>query len=716
MEILAPAGNLEIFKVAIQAGCDAVYISGKNFGARKSAPNFTYEELKEAVIYAHLRKRLVYITINTIIYDYEFEELHKYLIFLSEIDVDAVIVQDYGVLFYIRTYFPNITVHASTQMNIHNEEGAVKLKAIGVKRVILARETPLDEIKKIIKTGIEVEVFGHGALCYSYSGQCLMSYMIGKRSGNRGECAQPCRKKYQLYENNKLIGNYCSLMSMKDLKTIDYLDELVKSGVTSLKIEGRMKSLVYVYTVISSYVNYLNKKTSYDYDDDLKIAFNREFTKGYMFSEKNSDITNIKSVNHQGLEIGKIKEVNNNKIGILTSKSLNLRDGIRIVGKTEIGFFINNLNYENGLYYIPGKYKVNVGDKVYKTVDGVILDKSEELLNLENYHYNLNITFSSKLNEPLCLEIESENVKVSVKSKIINEIAKKPIDETRIKEQLLKTNNKLLNISKVTILYDNTCFFKISELNELRRIGLEKWLNEYLRKRSKTESSLLSLPKINTSYNHNISFDFVVQNIEQYNWCRENGFLNIYKVYDDTFRRHFHLNKLTNKGMIHNFCDLGLNQVVSPSFNITNQYALKFIDSYGVDTMYLSNELSTDEKIKLAKVQTNANKGVFIYGHMEVMCSKHCFINKLKKKTSINCGLCKHNKYSIMDEYNNQMFVSGRCNNDGPEILIYSYKLYDDLKNIDYYIENGFSHFLIMLTNETIDDLNNLMKKIKRIN
>lgn len=716
MEILAPAGNLEILKVAIQAGCDAVYISGKNFGARKSAPNFTYEELKEAVIYAHLRKKLIYVTINTIIYDYEFEELYKYLIFLSEIAVDAVIVQDFGVLYYIRTNFPNLTVHASTQMNIHNEEGALKLKTLGVKRVILARETPLDEIKKIIKTGIEVEVFGHGALCYSYSGQCLMSYMIGKRSGNRGECAQPCRKKYQLYENNKLIGNYCSLMSMKDLNTIDYLDELVKLGVTSLKIEGRMKSKEYVYTVISSYVNYLNNKISKDYDDILKIAFNREFTKGYMFNEKNSDITNIKSVNHQGLEIGKIQEVNNNKIGILSSKSVNLGDAIRIIGNKEIGFFIKNLYYENGLYYIPGKYKVSLGDKVYKTVDGVISKKCEELLNLENYSYNLNITFSSKLNEPLYLEIESENVKVSVKSKIINEIARNPIDETRIKEQFLKTNNKLLNVSKVTILYDNKGFFKICELNELRRMGFEKWLNEYLKSRTNVENSLFTLPKLMANNNQSLSFDFVVQNIEQYNWCMENGFLNVYKVYDDTFGRHFHLNKLNCKAMIHNLSDLAINQVVSPSFNVTNQYALKFIDSYGVDTIYLSNELSTDEKIKLAKIPTNANKGVFIYGHMEVMCSKHCFINKLKKKTSINCGLCKHNKYSIMDEYNNQMFVSGRCNCDGPETLIYSYKLYDDFKNINYYIENGFSHFLIMLTDETIDDLNNLIKKFKRIN
>ena len=228
MEILAPCGNIEILKAAIQAGCDAVYISGKNFGARKFAPNFTNEEIIEAVRYAHLRCVKVYVTINTIVYDHEFNELDSYLKFLDEILVDAVIVQDLGVVHYIRKNYPNIIIHASTQMNVHNVIGAKKLLELGIKRVVLARETDIDTVKEIISTGIEVEVFAHGALCYSYSGQCLMSYSIGGRSGNRGECAQPCRKKYTLYENGEKISNECSLLSMKDLRMVMFLRLLRK--------------------------------------------------------------------------------------------------------------------------------------------------------------------------------------------------------------------------------------------------------------------------------------------------------------------------------------------------------------------------------------------------------------------------------------------------------------------------------------------------------
>ena len=333
MEILAPCGNIEILKAAIQAGCDAVYISGKNFGARKFAPNFTNEEIIEAVRYAHLRCVKVYVTINTIVYDHEFNELDSYLKFLDEILVDAVIVQDLGVVHYIRKNYPNIIIHASTQMNVHNVIGAKKLLELGIKRVVLARETDIDTVKEIISTGIEVEVFAHGALCYSYSGQCLMSYSIGGRSGNRGECAQPCRKKYTLYENGEKISNECSLLSMKDLNTLDYVKELFNLGVTSLKIEGRMKSISYVTSVVKIYKNHLNNIIKSDDLKKLSLTFNRDFVKGYLFNNKNHDMTNTNSVNHQGVVIGKVLSVNKYGMELILDDELEVNDGIRISRK-----------------------------------------------------------------------------------------------------------------------------------------------------------------------------------------------------------------------------------------------------------------------------------------------------------------------------------------------------------------------------------------------
>ena len=203
VELLSPAGNMECLKAAINAGCDAVYLGGYNFGARNYATNFSNEEIEEAIKYAHIYGVKVYVTVNTMIYENEVEEFIKYIDFLHKINVDAIIIQDLGMMDYIRKTYPNLEIHASTQMNVHNFEGALLLEKLGVKRVVLARETDPKIIKKIKEElNIEVETFVHGALCFSYSGQCLMSSLIGGRSGNRGTCSQCCRMKYDLFSQN----------------------------------------------------------------------------------------------------------------------------------------------------------------------------------------------------------------------------------------------------------------------------------------------------------------------------------------------------------------------------------------------------------------------------------------------------------------------------------------------------------------------------------
>ena len=720
MEILAPAGDLKILKVAIQAGCDAVYISGQNYGARKAATNFNNDEIIEAIRYAHLRGKKIYVTINTIIFENEFKELHEYLNFLYLHKIDAVIVQDLGVLYYIRKFFPDLTIHASTQMNIHNERGAATLLKLGVARVILARETPISEIRKIIDLGIEVEVFGHGALCYAYSGNCFMSYMIGGRSGNRGECAQPCRKKYQLVENNKLLGKMCSLLSMKDLNTLDYVEELEKLGITSLKIEGRMKSAAYVYTVVSAYKKALAKKTTTNDIDDLKVAFNREFTKGYMFNEANHLIINTESVNHQGLLIGKVKNLTNSGCILAVNKPLYIGDAIRIKGSCETGFYINNLEKRGNDLYIPGKFKVKIGDGVYKTINGIKAKEADNLLLEENYKLNLEFIISIYYGKQLTLEIKHQDLKVVVKTALLNEKADKPLDEERIAEQLSKTGTKLLCATKVIVKYDHMAFVKISDINALRRLGIERFIDTYLNDNEIKQN--ICLPKLENNElvkkERNIQFDFVVQNMEQYLWCKDHEYLNVYPVFDNDdamYARHFNIQKnKATKNMVHNLGDMINHQLLSPSCNITNSYALKFVDEMGIDVVYLSNELSKDDKLALGKVETNADKGVFIYGRVEVMSSRGCFISKLKNLNCIKCGSCSHNNYKIIDEYDNEMFVNGRCNESGPEISIYSYKMFDEIKNIKEYSKNGINHFLIILTNETKEELGGLDLKLKK--
>ena len=270
----------------------------------------------------HLRNVLVFVTINTIIFEEELNDLFKYTDYLVQNNVDALIVQDIGIIEEFCTRYPEIEIHASTQMNSYNLEQIKYLKNIGVNRVILARETSLEDIKYISsKIDIDLEVFIHGALCVSYSGNCSLSYFRGGRSGNRGECAQPCRLKYRLVKNDKVVSNSSYLMSTKDLMTIEYLNEIVSSGVKSLKIEGRMKKPSYVAATVKAYKEALENCDTTGFDltkriSELQVSFNREYTKGYLLGELPFKINNANRPNHQGVEIGKVLSYNKGRTTI----------------------------------------------------------------------------------------------------------------------------------------------------------------------------------------------------------------------------------------------------------------------------------------------------------------------------------------------------------------------------------------------------------------
>ncbi|MDR1820512.1 MAG: DUF3656 domain-containing protein [Methanobrevibacter sp.] len=314
MELLAPAGSYEIFKIAVNAGSDAVYLSGKDFGARAFAENFTAEEIEQSVEYAHLNNVKVFITVNTLINNFETVKFLKYLFKLYKIGVDGVIVQDFGVLKLIKTVFPEMKIHASTQMGLNNYYSLLWASNNGVSRVIFPRELSVNEITDISsrlnesKISMELEVFVHGAICYSISGKCYISSLNNGRSGNRGSCTQPCRREYILkHDGYKIDNGY--LLSTYDLNTAKNLDKIEKSGVNSIKLEGRMKSEDYVGTIVNSYRNILDNKK--EFIDDLNLVFNRKFTKGYILGELPGMVMGRESSGHIGFYIGDIVDIKN---------------------------------------------------------------------------------------------------------------------------------------------------------------------------------------------------------------------------------------------------------------------------------------------------------------------------------------------------------------------------------------------------------------------
>ena len=327
-ELLAPVGSMEHLKIAINAGASSVYLSGKNYGARKFAENFTLDEIHEAVKLAHLHNVRVYVTVNTLIKQHELESVLNYLNELYAIGVDAVLVQDLGLIELINRYLPKLKIHASTQLTCENQRKIDYLESKNVKRVVLPREMKKEEIENM-KTNMELEIFVHGALCYSYSGQCLMSSFKGGRSGNRGTCAQPCRQKYKL--NNK--RDY--YLSPKDLCLYEELKQISDINIRCIKIEGRMRSKEYLAIVVSSYRKALNKLKSNKVTntENLNLVFNRGFTKGkFMNSYKRS----IRS-GHLGLRIGKVIDVKNSQIAIQIDDNITTMpdkgDGLLLIKK-----------------------------------------------------------------------------------------------------------------------------------------------------------------------------------------------------------------------------------------------------------------------------------------------------------------------------------------------------------------------------------------------
>lgn len=503
MELLAPAGSFEAFKAAVENGANAVYLGGRSFNARANAANFDLEELRRVVQYAHERETFVYVTVNILIADQEFPELFDYLYELYEIGVDALILQDIGVAEVIQSILPEMERHASTQITINNSWGVRHMEKLGFQRVVFAREVSAEEMKKISeKTDLHLEVFVHGALCICYSGQCLMSSYIGGRSGNRGRCAQPCRLTYQLMNEDKTdllaeakLGDH--LLSPRDLNFVEEIQELRKSGVYSLKVEGRMKRPEYVATVVRVYRHALDNVLAEERENsdsgiteeekmELLQVFNRDFSQAYFHGHPGAELMSYARPNNRGTRLGRITKNTGIQVEIKLEAYLRPGDGIEIwTSRGREGITVSKL-WQGKFEVLEGKPgevieiefsgKAYPGDRVFKTHDELLMEKARQSFQegKEQRKRPLRMRISGSIGEILVLEAQDgeRNVKVSSTTPA-QQALKRPLTQEYAFQQLGRLGTTPFWLEKLELNVEEGLMIPVSEINEMRRLAVE---------------------------------------------------------------------------------------------------------------------------------------------------------------------------------------------------------------------------------------------------
>ena len=673
VELLAPAGNMENLKYAVMAGCDAVYLGLKKFGARAFSSNFSDNEFIEAVNYCHLYGVKVYVTLNTIIYDYEVEDFLKTVDFIHKNNVDAVLIQDLGMLDLVRKTYPNLEVHASTQMHIHNLDGVKVLEKLGIKRAVLARETSIDTIKYIKEnSNIELEVFVHGALCVSYSGECLMSKFIGGRSGNRGECAGACRLSYDVVDcNNNILNKNKYPISTKDLNTIYYIDKLIESGVASLKIEGRMKSKEYVYMVVKLYRDTIDNyyKTgkvivNEEYLLKLKKIFNREYTKGFLFNINNNELINSYRPNHMGVNVGKVLNYKNGYATILLTDHVSIGSGLRVLSKNnkDVGILVNEFYKNNKL--VKDAYKndiisIKVHDKVFKN-DIVVITNDKSISNsIEDFIKNnkRKVLISGKVSCKLgiiTLEVSDGINKVVVSSNNVFKSINKSTTKEDISVKLNKLVNTVYKFNSLDINIDSNLFIPLKEINGLKN-NMVVLLND---------KRLYKINYVKSKYYIDLP-DFKKEELIT---CYTNNINNLDKKYDIVYTDKNCLPRVVDKYENYNNVMIGelggfnkcSNVTTDVSFNVVNSYAVAFLHSMGASCVTLSYEMTDTDIENLVNSYINRynkrpNLELIVYGYPVIMCSKYS-LNREYNKNILYLKDRFNNKFRVITK-NNIMYI-----------------------------------------------------------
>ena len=526
VEILSPAGSYESLMAAIAAGADAVYIGGTKFGARAYADNLDEETMLQVIDYVHLHGRKIYLTVNTLLKEQELQrELYEYLLPYYRCGIDAVIVQDIGVLKFVKEHFPDLPIHASTQMTITDLLGAKFMEKQGVERIVTSREMHLDEIKEISEnTDVEIESFVHGALCYCYSGQCLYSSMIGGRSGNRGQCAQPCRLPYKVQGERE--AKY--VLSLKDICTLEYIPELIEAGIYSFKIEGRMKKPEYVALVTAMYRKYVDLylekgKAAFKVDpkdkEKLMDLYNRGGSHGgYYHTQNGREMVSLERPNHAGVPVLSVLHYQGKTVTAKAIADINAGDVIELPDGKENFTFANAIRKGQKVTFPTHKKQVFEQNAVLNRV------RNESLLR-EIQDTIIKRKIKEKINGKLILSEGTSaklllyygNILVEVNGDVPQEAMNQPMDVARIEKQMRKTGNTEFEFETFEVELTGRLFMPMQSLNELRRLGIEALEEKILSAYRRTNEQEGSLSSKEEAYSHKLeAFHVYVEELEQF--------------------------------------------------------------------------------------------------------------------------------------------------------------------------------------------------------
>ena len=759
IELLAPVGSFDSLKAAVQNGANAVYLGGKDFSARASANNFDREELKEAVKYAHIRDVRVFVTTNTLIKQNELEDFVEYAKFLYDIDVDAIIMQDIGAAMLIHELLPDFELHASTQMVAHSLEDVQYLESIGFKRVVLARELTVEEIKYICdNANVDIEIFVHGALCVCYSGGCLMSSMIGNRSGNRGRCAQPCRQKYTMIDistGEEIHNNGDYLLSTKDLNTIEEIDKIIDTGVLSLKIEGRMKKPEYVATVIKSYRDAIDeyettKKVNISDEtmEDLYTIFNRKFTKGLILGEVGDEVMNSNVPNNQGLYVGKVVDYNKKakRLKIKLEGTLKKGDGINLgggtIGRIIKGKDITQIGYKGETIELDFIGEAKKNQLVFKTSDTDLIDRAQKTYTQDKEFAKslIDAEISIKLDSypELRLIDKNENIVTVQGDKLVEKALKVALSEEKIETQIKKLGNTPYEIDQLKINLDEGVSMPISLINQMRREAIELLDNARIsvKGRMYKDNDIKYSPKIYSRNADNKSKIRVkVNNIEALKSILNLDIDMIYYEDVSTIEQAMTMANANNKKLIYSaprivrnreykrleksdeYCKdhvqiSALGQVKyykenseSVKFDVDyylNPFNSETINNYkkeGAETVCISQELNLHE-IKETTQYTDLEIETVAYGYIPMMLSEYCPMGVVARscKKDKRCANCKESKYVLRDFKGEEYRVSQDifCRS-----TIYNSSANCLINNLDELSEAGINIFRLDFTHET---------------
>ena len=758
IELLAPAGDEEALKAAIMAGANAVYMGGSRFGARAFAGNFEDDKLIDAVDYAHQMGVKIYITANTIIKDEEIGDFLNYIDFLYEIGVDAVILQDLGMIDIISKRIPDLELHASTQMTASTAQDVLFLKELGVSRVVLSRELSYDEISAIkTETNIEVEAFVHGALCVSYSGKCLFSSMNGMRSGNRGMCAQPCREPYKATVENKPLLDKEYVFSTKDLNTLDILEYLIDAGIDSLKIEGRMKRSEYVFAVTSAYRQAIDNVimkhepsiSSLDMNYsavELDKVFNRDFTKGYIGQDKGSKIMNHKFQKYVGKPVAKVIEYDRKSKRLMLEllDTLTKGDGLNtgeFVGRILKKDTIVKSADKGEIVAIDSIKKFEPGFIVYKTFDKIFMDDiSSRMSRVKKIPIKAFVEIRNNNYPTLILNDYKGNTGEYKLEEYTTTALNKPTTRESIIDQIQKMGDTPFFVDSIEVSIDENVFIPIKTLNLLRREAVSLLIESQSNsnKRVVESKSEFNPAKINHSKKSKkeLKWSVLIHKQEQFEAAIK---FNVDRVYVHGYKLYSLLSKkYPNKNIYYALPPVikqsdisiidkmlksnpnikvlhsSLGYIESQIFeNVVLDYPLNLLNSFSHNLMHKKSceTTITPEMIfsiggSLDYIDDIQMVEMPVYLYPKLMITEYC-------PHKNDAGVCKYKKcmleHTQITSKQSEEYVLKKSINC-KTILYPSKPKHININAVNNFIDKGFSKFRVELLNESYDETINILE------